>query len=394
MKNENFGLKPAIVLVGFENQLTGAFADCDFCGRQLVKIDDQTRMFSLWNAGELNVAAIICRSEITGNVALQLADGMKKMTMEVPLFLVTDYLDSSLRQLALKSGIADVFRTPADATRIEKRVNFVIDHWVLLNSHQMQETHAARKIGFGKRTFDIIFSLVALLLLSPVFLIVYALVRLESKGPAFYYSPRVGAGYRVFKFYKFRSMYSNADQTLKDLAHLNQYGPDTEKSKKSGMEIGSLCDNCAMHTRCSSPLYADSTEWCQQKFDMRANGNAAFFKIKNDPRITRVGNFIRNTSIDELPQLWNVLKGDMSIVGNRPLPMYEAEKLTSDKYAQRFLAPAGITGLWQVEKRGKVEVSQEERLMLDNAYAQNYSLKNDLRLIIKTIPALFQKESV
>jgi len=127
---------------------------------------------------------------------------------------------------------------------------------------------------------------------------------------------------------------------------------------------------------------------------MRANGNAAFFKIKNDPRITRVGNFIRNTSIDELPQLWNVLKGDMSIVGNRPLPMYEAEKLTSDKYAQRFLAPAGITGLWQVEKRGKVEVSQEERLMLDNAYAQNYSLKNDLRLIIKTIPALFQKESV
>jgi lipopolysaccharide/colanic/teichoic acid biosynthesis glycosyltransferase len=268
---------------------------------------------------------------------------------------------------------------------------FVIDRWVLLNSHQVQETPPARKIGFGKRTFDILFASLALLLLSPVLLIVYVLIRLESKGPAFYYSPRVGAGYRVFKFYKFRSMYSDADKTLKDLAHLNQYDPD---KGKTSMGIGSLCDNCAMHTRCSSPLYADSTEWCQQKFNMRANGNAAFFKIKNDPRITMVGNFIRNTSIDELPQLWNVLKGDMSIVGNRPLPLYEAEKLTSDKYAQRLLAPAGITGLWQVEKRGKGKMSQEERLMLDNAYAQNYSLKNDLRLIIKTIPALFQKESV
>ncbi|MFX4489871.1 sugar transferase, partial [Acinetobacter baumannii] len=94
------------------------------------------------------------------------------------------------------------------------------------------------------------------------------------------------------------------------------------------------------------------------------------------PRITKVGKFIRNTSIDELPQLWNVIIGDMSIVGNRPLPLYEAEKLTTDKYAMRFMAPAGITGLWQVEKRGKGEMSEEERLMLDNKYAENHSFIN------------------
>lgn len=84
----------------------------------------------------------------------------------------------------------------------------------------------------------------------------------------------------------------------------------------------------------------------------------------------------------------------MSIVGNRPLPLYEAEKLTTDKYALRFRAPAGITGLWQVEKRGKGEMSEEERLMLDNTYAENHSFASDIRLILKRIPALFQKENV
>jgi lipopolysaccharide/colanic/teichoic acid biosynthesis glycosyltransferase len=121
---------------------------------------------------------------------------------------------------------------------------------------------------------------------------------------------------------------------------------------------------------------------------------ASFIKIKDDPRITRVGKFIRNTSIDELPQLWNVLIGDMSIVGNRPLPLYEAEKITTDKYALRFIAPAGITGLWQVEKRGRGEMSEDERLELDNNYAKNHSFFNDIRLILKTIPALFQSENV
>ena len=126
----------------------------------------------------------------------------------------------------------------------------------------------------------------------------------------------------------------------------------------------------------------------------KALKGAAFFKLIDDPRITKVGKILRNTSIDELPQLWNVFIGDMSIVGNRPLPLYEAEKLTTDKYALRFKAPAGITGLWQVEKRGKGEMSEEERLMLDNSYAKNHSFLNDIKIIFRTIPALFQKENV
>ncbi len=148
--------------------------------------------------------------------------------------------------------------------------------------------------------------------------------------------------------------------------------------------------------KCQFPIYADNNSWCEKEYiySKKTKAGSAFFKIKNDPRITKIGNFIRNTSVDELPQLWNVFTGDMSIVGNRPLPLYEAEKLTTDKYAMRFHAPAGITGLWQVEKRGKGDMSEEERLMLDNVYAQSHSLKNDVRLILKTIPALLQKENV
>ena len=158
-----------------------------------------------------------------------------------------------------------------------------------------------------------------------------------------------------------------------------------------------LCDWCLESgVKCRYPVYADNYHWCEKKYSIlkKASANAAFIKIKDDPRVTKVGRFLRNTSIDELPQLVNVLIGDMSIVGNRPLPLYEAEKLTTDKYALRFMAPAGITGLWQVEKRGKGDMSEEERLMLDNDYAMNHSFFYDIWLILKTIPALFQKESV
>jgi lipopolysaccharide/colanic/teichoic acid biosynthesis glycosyltransferase len=100
-------------------------------------------------------------------------------------------------------------------------------------------------------------------------------------------------------------------------------------------------------------------------------------------------------TVDELPQLFNVLIGDMSIVGNRPLPMYEVEKITADQFALHFIAPAGITGLWQVTTRGKGgTMSQEERMELDNQYAMTYSFWNDIKLILRTVPALFQKVNV
>lgn len=235
-------------------------------------------------------------------------------------------------------------------------------------------------------------SSVAMLTLSPLFALIVIALKLESRENVFYYSVRVGTGYKVFKFFKFRSMYANADKRFKELQYLNQY----ENASKTTIDVSLLCDDCrSAGVSCRQLIYADDNAWCEKKYllSKKANGNAAFFKLKNDPRISRVGKFLRQTSLDELPQLLNVFLGDMSIVGNRPLPIYEAEKLTTDKYALRFLAPAGITGLWQVSNIGKSQISEEERANLDNYYAKNNSFFKDIVLIIRTVPALFTKQN-
>ena len=245
----------------------------------------------------------------------------------------------------------------------------------------------------AKRAFDIAASAGALVVLSPVLLLAALAVRLESRGPVFYASWRVGAGYRRFRLFKFRTMYPDADQRLKDLAHLNQYAAPA--SAPTG------CPDCARlgaeaeGATCSPLLVGDAgAVVCEAAHRRQQAAGPAFFKLQNDPRITRVGRFLRNTSIDELPQLVNVLRGDMSLVGNRPLPLYEAEQLTADGAVARWMAPAGLTGLWQVTQRGTGEVSPQERIALDNTYAERHGLGFDLRLILKTVPALFQSENV
>ncbi|WP_158827180.1 sugar transferase [Mucilaginibacter lacusdianchii] len=407
MSAENFTPQREIIaLINLDDNLTLSINNCNFKDRQLMHFKNGIQMFSAWQAEKLNIVAVISQDEVLASSGITLLETLKKNGMgDVPFFLIVNHFNSNLRRLALNAGVADVFKFPVKEVNIETRVNFLVEYWHTLkdNQQQQQKGPASYKIPIGKRLFDMFFSGLALLMLSPFFLIIYIMIKLESKGPAFYYSLRVGTGYQVFKFYKFRSMYVNADQRLKDLKHLNQYDVDAAKDKEKDKvekqvveNTSHLCAECMSAGKCQFPIYADKVHWCEKEYmdNKKSSSGSAFFKIKNDPRITKIGNFIRNTSIDELPQLWNVFIGDMSIVGNRPLPLYEAEKLTTDKYALRFHAPAGITGLWQVEKRGKGDMSEEERLMLDNVYAQNHSLTNDVKLILKTIPALLQKENV
>jgi len=355
-----------------------------------------------WERERLPVKAIISQGDILGPMGISLSETLYSKTKgQIPFFVIIENVVAEHVMLkAIHSGITDIFIAPLRVAEVTARINFLLTYGDQMASKLVQQKEQQYKTPFIKRVFDVFFAGLALLLLSPLILIVVILLKLESKGPVFYYSLRVGTGYKVFKFFKFRSMYVNADQRLKSLAHLNQYGAAAADAPAStGAAAGFvLCDECISKgvTQCRFPLYADNNKWCERQYSASAKkGGSAFFKIKDDPRITKVGKVLRNTSIDELPQLVNVLIGDMSIVGNRPLPLYEAEKLTTDKYALRFMAPAGITGLWQVEKRGgKGEMSEEERLMLDNTYAKNHSFMNDIRLILKTIPALFQKENV
>ncbi len=246
---------------------------------------------------------------------------------------------------------------------------------------------------FTKRVLDILISVTALVILSPILLAAVVAVRLESKGPAFFVSKRVGEGYKIFNMIKFRTMYPDADKRLAEVAHLNQY----DKKESDMPTVDAACSHCAKLGRfCSPIMIADGEMRCERSIQALkdAQQGSAFLKISNDPRITRVGHFLRKTSIDELPQLINVLKGDMSIVGNRPIPLYEAQLLTKDGAVARFMAPAGLTGLWQVSKRGKADMSEQERIDLDNEYANNHNLLLDTQIILKTIPALLQSENV
>jgi lipopolysaccharide/colanic/teichoic acid biosynthesis glycosyltransferase len=392
--------QPLIALVGLDDTNRALLESCAVTGAGFVVFENAVKLTQNWSRKQLPIRIIVAQSEIMGTLGISLIKSLeKKHFPEVAFILLSKQWSLDARKLALDAGITDAFRLPLKRNNnLEKRLQFLLDHQGKIVRPAKTIAEKEYRIPLIKRAFDIFFAGLALLLLSPLFLIVYLLIRFESKGPAFYYSLRVGTGYRIFRFYKFRSMYVNADQRLKDLKHLNQYAANTapQETKQKEGEI-ELCDDCWSIGSCQFMMYADQVRFCEKQYAgiRKQKEGSAFFKLKDDPRITRVGRIIRNTSIDELPQLWNVIIGDMSIVGNRPLPLYEAEKLTTDKYSLRFAAPAGITGLWQVEKRGgKGEMSEEERLMLDNVYARNHSFWNDIKLILRTIPALFQKENV
>ena len=240
------------------------------------------------------------------------------------------------------------------------------------------------KLPFWKRTMDILISGTLLTILLPFLGLIALLIYIESPGPVIYSSQRVGQGFKIFKFYKFRSMVMNADQVLKNLDNLYEL----EESEDQEFDIKTQPNTTYL---LGDDGFIDAYE---HELDVLKKVNKPYFKIENDPRVTRMGRFIRKTSIDELPQLFNVLKGDMSIVGNRPIPVYEAENLTCDDTIGRFLGPSGITGLWQVSATKDSAGSEDERKAYDVSYASNYNFIQDIKILARTFPAVFQKINV
>ena len=316
------------------------------------------------------------------------------------IVLVTEKLLPEHRIQYQKVGIGNTIPPKADESSFAQVTNYIS----IRRKHQQQEAKLKAEkenlktfhLPLWKRIFDIVFAGCALIILSPLLLLTALAIRIESKGAVIYKSKRVGSNYQVFDFLKFRSMYLNADKRLKELNALNQYNTDEEEIVSERDEItfdeltGSTEEEECLLISDDFIVYED--EFTQKKQKEKEN---AFVKLEHDPRITRVGRFIRKYSIDELPQLINVLKGDMSSVGNRPLPLYEAELLTNDAYIDRFMAPSGLTGLWQVEKRGDSgKMSAEERKMLDIRYAKEFSFWFDMKIILRTFTAFIQKEDV
>lgn len=191
-----------------------------------------------------------------------------------------------------------------------------------------------------KRAFDVIATSIALTLLLPVLLLTAISIKLDSKGPVIYRQQRIGKNGQIFNMLKFRSMIANADELKDSLSKLNE-------------------------------------------------ADGPVFKIKNDPRVTKLGGFIRKYSIDELPQLLNVLKGDMSLVGPRPPVPTEVERYGDSEWRRLEVLP-GITGLWQVS--GRSDLSFQQWMNLDLYYIENWSLALDLKILLKTIPTVLKGE--
>lgn len=188
---------------------------------------------------------------------------------------------------------------------------------------------------------DLVLGGALLVLLSPLFLLIWTLIRFSSKGPVFFTDNRVGRGGRTFRCYKFRTMFTDAEQRLSD------------------------------------ELKADPAarrEWNLTR------------KLRRDPRITTVGYWLRRLSLDELPQLWNVIIGDMSLVGPRPVTQTEIERYYASKAAKILQVRPGITGLWQVSGRSKL--SYQKRVALDEQYVDRHCLLLDLKILLRTIPAV------
>ena len=187
-----------------------------------------------------------------------------------------------------------------------------------------------------KRAVDMVVSALVVLLLWPLMLLIACVIKLDSRGPVFFVQERAGKGGKPFRMYKFRSMVCNAEEMLHDMVDIEQL---------------------------PSPA----------------------FKIRDDPRVTRVGRVLRRTSLDELPQLWNVLRGEMSLVGPRPEEM-RIVRLYDEQEKRRLAMKPGITGPMQVDGRGLLTF--KERMDLELAYIESYGLREDLRILAKTLPAV------
>ena len=231
-----------------------------------------------------------------------------------------------------------IVRMPADLFQLRLASSFTDDfEGQSILTIQMATPSSIRR--FAKRSLDVTLASAALILLAPVLALIALAVRLDTPGPVLFVQERVGWRRRRFRLFKFRTMVADAERRLADL------------------------------------------EW-------RNDVEGAAFKMRHDPRVTRVGGMLRGLSLDELPQLWNVIAGDMSLVGPRPLPVRDVERFESRWQERRFSVKPGLTCIWQAN--GRHQIGFQDWMELDLQYVDNWSFRLDLELILKTVPAVLR----
>ena len=364
------GVIECITLLQMKNTLLPA-EEMDYC--VFIEKTDPT----------LNIPAIMHLHKTFQNIYIVLI--APEMTREEKISYLQAGTDCVISESTSKEDLVKLLGIAEKCKRMEKA-----------RKPQIKEPDLAIfKLPLWKRVFDIIFSSMALLCLSPIFIITVIWIKLEDKGPAFYKSKRVGSNYKVFDFYKFRSMYMDADKRITEYKKLNQY---TESIAEEAVASSATSVNSQKQASFFKDdeqniiLYSDNdatpeNDYLKVKRHERSN---AFIKLENDPRITGIGHIIRKYSIDELPQFINVLLGQMSVVGPRPHMLKHTEEYSRliDKYMVRHLVKPGITGWAQVTGyRGETKElwQMEGRVQRDVWYLEHWTFLLDLYIIYKTV---------
>ena len=334
-----------IALVNCDEELVKAVKDFGFPGIDFIQFDNGIQLNAKWQKQDLNILAIIAEAEILSASGIALKTALENRQLpSIPFILIAVTINEALLMMALNAGITEVFHHPVSISQLQEKLNFLLHNWdELIKTTASKKITVSYKIPVGKRIFDILFSLLALLLLSPLFLLFALFIKLESKGPVFYYSLRAGSGYKIFKFYKFRSMYVDAD-------------------KRGLLTIG------------------------------------------KDTRITSSGYYLRKYKLDELPQLFNVLTGSMSIVGPRP----EVKKyvdLYTDEQKKILNVRPGITDLASIKYKNENDLLHTqsdpeqyyiahimpEKIRFNNIFIKSPTPANYFKIIFMTIGHVFKR---
>ena len=301
--------------------------------------------------------AIICEQKLPGGDGIAFHDFWIEQfdpNHKIPFLLLDDKQTPELVEKTQQKKIDAVYFKPVSVETLVGQILLLKKDKTLINSLIEGKTipTSCYKTPVIKRTADIITAFMLLLIVSPFLLIFAIAIRLESRGRIYYVSKRVGSGYNLFDFYQLRTMYALSGRRLKEISHLNH---DTKETTELNHE-----------------------------------------NVDADPRISKVGRILRKLHLDELPQLFNVLKGDLSIVGNRPLKIHDAELLTPEDLTHRMSGPAGVIGLWKLKSQRRLKrMSREERRALDNKYykiaQRKFSVWSDLWIIARTIPVMLRR---
>jgi lipopolysaccharide/colanic/teichoic acid biosynthesis glycosyltransferase len=309
-------------------------------------------------------------------------------TSKVPFIALVNSITLEKKHLLKSSGITDIIKKPLDKDKHELLINSLLKlNLNVKTSCEHKRKIAFRKTTYGKRAIDVSLSSTCLILTSPVFLLVSLLIKIESKGSIITKSKKVGSGYRIFTSYNF-----SCEKKVTKTSLVSNF-----KTSSSGLtkEIHQIEKEAFSNNK--NPLLFGDEKSINESTHLLNNTSlhkTQLFDGCPEITLTKIGSILRKTKIEKLPQLINVFLGDLSIIGNLPLSVNDAEKRTTDEWTERFLAPAGLTNLRKIHKSNSSKnYHQKAHKQMDNEYARTFSTRKDAQLVIKKVIGFFHKDS-